>query len=82
MIDGQFYDMASPSTASHDYIRKLKLYADAGVKEYWIVDPDKKSVYVYHLEEDKFEVTTFTFQDKIKANIYEDLWIAFTELPT
>ena len=82
LIDGQFYDMASPSTASHDYIRKLKLYADAGVKEYWIVDPNKKSVYVYHLEEDKFEVTTFTFQDKIKANIYEDLWIAFTELPT
>lgn len=75
-------EIVSPSTASHDYIRKLKLYADAGVKEYWIVDPDKKSVYVYHLEEDKFEVTTFTFQDKIKANIYEDLWIAFTELPT
>ena len=75
-------EIISPSTASHDYIRKLKLYADAGVKEYWIVDPDKKSVYVYHLEEDKFEVTTFTFQDKIKANIYEDLWIAFTELPT
>ena len=75
-------EIVSPSTASHDYIRKLKLYADAGVKEYWIVDPDKKSVYVYHLEEDKFEVTTFTFQDKIKANIYEDLWIDLKELAT
>lgn len=73
-------EIVSPSTASHDYIRKLKLYADAGVQEYWIVDPAKKSVYVYCLEETRFETATFTFQDRIKANIYDDLWIDFKEL--
>ncbi len=73
-------EIVSPSTASHDYIRKLNLYADAGVQEYWIVDPAKKSVYVYCLEETKFETSTFTFQDRIKANIYDDLWIDFKEL--
>ncbi len=73
-------EIISPTTASHDYIRKLNLYADAGVREYWIVDPIKKTVFVYHLEETKFEVTTHTLQDKIKVNIYDDLWIDFTEL--
>lgn len=72
-------EIISPSTASHDHIRKLNLYANAKVREYWIVDPQKKSIYVYHLEETKFETAAYTFQDKIKANIYDDLWIDFTE---
>ncbi len=73
-------EIVSPSTSSHDYVRKLNLYMDAGVKEYWIVDPAKKSVYVYHLEETKFETTAYTFHDKIKVNLYDDLWISLQEL--
>lgn len=73
-------EIVSPGNSSHDYIRKLNLYADAGVREYWIVNPMKKSVYVYHLEETKFETSAYTFQDKIKANIYDDLWINFQEI--
>lgn len=73
-------EIVSKGSSSHDYIRKLNLYADAGVREYWIVNPIKKSVYVYHLEETKFETTAYTFQDKIKANIYDDLWINFQEI--
>lgn len=73
-------EIISPTTASHDYIRKLNLYADAGVKEYWIVDPISKKVFVYHLEETDFKADCYTFQDKIKVNIYDDLWIDFTEM--
>lgn len=73
-------EIVSPSTASHDYIRKLNLYTNAGVKEYWIVDPARKSIYVYHLEETKFATAAFTFQDKIKANVLDGLWIDFKEL--
>ena len=42
-------EIVSPSTSSHDYVRKLNLYLDAGVKEYWIVDPHNRKVLVYHL---------------------------------
>ena len=73
-------EIISPGNSSHDYIRKLKLYADAGVREYWIVNPVKHTVFVYHLEENKFEVSSYTFQDKIKVHIYDDLWIDFTEI--
>ncbi len=73
-------EIVSPSNSSHDYVRKLNLYMDAGVREYWIVNPINQSVYVYFLEEDKFKTTAFTLQDKIKVNIYDDLWIDFAEL--
>ena len=73
-------EIVSPSTSSHDYIRKLNLYADAGVKEYWIVDPLNTKIFVYHLEQTDFRADSYTFQDKIKVNIYDDLWIDLAEL--
>ena len=46
----------------------------------WIVEPSKQKVFVYYLEKEKFEANSYTFQEKIKVNIYEDLWIDFKEL--
>ncbi len=73
-------EIISPTTSSHDYVRKLNLYMDAGVKEYWIVNPLSKKSFVYHLGQEDFKADSYTFQDKIKVNIYDDLWIDFTEL--
>ena len=73
-------EIVSPSNSSYDYITKLKLYSDAGVREYWIVDPSKESIFVYYLEKTDFKVETYTFQDTIKVNIYEDFYINFAEL--
>ena len=73
-------EIVSPGNSSHDYIRKLNLYADAGVREYWIVNPVEQSIFVYHLETDSFQVKYYTFRDKIKVNIYDDLWIDFQEI--
>lgn len=73
-------EIVSPSNSSHDYIDKLNLYAKAGVREYWIVEPNEKRIVVYYLEKNNFKMKNYTFQDKIKVNIYEDLWIDFNEL--
>ena len=40
----------------------------------------EREILVYFLEQDKFKVKSYTLQDKIKVNIYDDLWIDFTEL--
>ncbi|MCI6005416.1 MAG: Uma2 family endonuclease [Blautia sp.] len=45
-------EIVSPGNSSHDYVLKLNLYANAGVREYWIVDPRKERIFVYHLEID------------------------------
>lgn len=73
-------EIVSPSTASHDYIRKLNLYAEAGVGEYWIIDPRNENILVYYLEQSEVKADSYTFQDKLKVNIYDDLWIDFKEL--
>ena len=73
-------EIISPSTSSHDYVRKLNLYADAGVREYWIVNPINMSIYVYFLKGDSFKTAAYTFQDRIKVNIYDDFQIDFKEL--
>lgn len=73
-------EIVSPTTSSHDYIRKLNLYANTAVREYWIVNPMEQTIYVYFLEKDKFAAKSFTFQDNIKVSIYDDLWVDFREL--
>lgn len=66
--------------ASHDYIRKLNLYTESGVKEYWIVDYERGSIFVYYLAQDHFNAVAYSFCDTIKVNIYDDLYIDFSKM--
>ena len=45
-------EIISESTGRKDYIKKLQKYTDAGVKEYWIVDPIRKVLVSYHWKDD------------------------------
>lgn len=40
-------EILSPSSLRHDRLVKLNLYQRAGVREYWIVDPENRSVMVF-----------------------------------
>jgi len=40
-------EILSPSSIRHDRLVKLNLYQRAGVREYWIVDPENRSVMVF-----------------------------------
>ena len=73
-------EIVSPGNPSDDYIRKLYYYKNYGVREYWIVDPHRQKVIVYYLSQTDFEIETYTFQDNIKVNIYDDLYIDFPKL--
>ena len=50
-------EILSPGTADRDRTLKLDLYAKHGVKEYWIVDPDARTIMVLLQGENRFEVS-------------------------
>ena len=51
-------EILSPSTAAHDRAVKLHLYAEAGVGELWVVDPQVKTVDVMKLHGQRYLVHT------------------------
>lgn len=72
-------EIVSPGNPADDYIRKLYYYKNAGVREYWIVDPRRKTVTVNYFEDNMLNIQ-YSFDSVIKVNIYEDLLINFFEI--
>lgn len=72
-------EIVSPGNPSDDYIKKLYYYKNFGVREYWIVDPRRKTVTVHFFEEDILNIQ-YSFESVIKVNIYDDLLIDFSDL--
>ncbi|EGD52093.1 protein of unknown function DUF820 [Thermoanaerobacter ethanolicus JW 200] len=69
-------EVVSPSTGQKDKIEKFNLYEKAGVKEYWIVEPDEKVVMVFTLEEGRYgRPQMYSEEDKVKVSIFDNLVI-------
>jgi Uma2 family endonuclease len=49
-------EVLSPSNRGHDLLTKRSLYARAGVKEYWLVDPDSRTIEILALDRDAFHL--------------------------
>lgn len=47
-------EIISPKNSKHDTVTKYNLYEEAGVLEYWIVEPMNRLVFVYVLENGKY----------------------------
>ena len=47
-------EILSPGNSNKEMDLKFDLYQENGVKEYWIVDPMQKTVFIYVLENDKY----------------------------
>ncbi len=66
-------EIVSLSSKPRDYMTKLFKYKTAGVREYWIVDPDKQMITVYGFEKDMVE--QYSFGEAVPVGIYEDFSI-------
>ena len=51
-------EILSPSTAERDRTHKRTLYARHGVREYWIVDPDERTIKIMILKEKGLDVVS------------------------
>ena len=72
-------EVVSPGSRRMDYNTKNSLYANTGVREYWIVDPEKERTTIYRYEEDAAPIIV-PFDQRIQVGIYRNLSITISEL--
>jgi Uma2 family endonuclease len=75
-------EVLSKSTAKHDRLRKFKKYEQAGVREYWLVNPSYASIEVFILEDNKFVFfEEFDIKDGVvKSHIFDDMEIKLNNI--
>jgi Uma2 family endonuclease len=61
-------EVLSQSTAAHDRATKLPLYAEAGVPEVWLIDPQAKTVEVLKLQGKKYLLDATLAGDQVLAS--------------
>lgn len=72
-------EVVSPSSRKMDYSLKNAVYADSGVREYWIVDPFRERTTIYRYEEDVAPII-IPFSDYAKVGIYENFKICISDM--
>lgn len=85
-------EVLSPSTSEFDKTKKKDLYELIGVKEYWIVDIDLKSIFVYILSDRKYilknmhrllsenEKSLLNESDYFNTSLYDDLTVELNKV--
>jgi Uma2 family endonuclease len=74
-------EIMSPGNSKHEMKTKFQLYEEAGVKEYWIVEPSNKTILIYILADGKFSgLKPFVEGESIKGHLFPKLIIPVDEV--
>lgn len=74
-------EILSPSTGRKDLTIKLQKYAEAGVREYWMIDTKKEKVITYFFEEEMPIPAIYGFDTEVPVMIYGgELKVDFVEI--
>lgn len=69
-------EVVSPGNPGMDYVTKLNLYKEAGVREYWICDPERERTHVYRFEGDSVP-SIYPFASPVPAGVFPGLEVDF-----
>ncbi|MEQ9300357.1 MAG: Uma2 family endonuclease [Cyclobacteriaceae bacterium] len=74
-------EILSKSTAEKDLKVKYQLYEEAGVSEYWIVEPEYRKIDQYQLKEASYQlVKSYTQSDTISSALFPALSISVADI--
>lgn len=74
-------EILSPSNAHYDLLVKLNLYQRAGVREYWVVSPEDKTVNVFLLDRDVLALRgVYGPTDLAKASVLDGCFIELSKV--
>ena len=74
-------EVKSPSSTRMDCAIKLSVYRKAGVREYWLIHPEKRmiNVFVFGGSIDEEMVSLYSFDDAVPGHIFPDLSIRLSD---
>ena len=74
-------EIISPKNRKHDVETKFNLYLEAGVKEYWLVDPQDRMILIYSLKNDEYIGSKpFIEGMKLNSNLFPELDIEVDDI--
>ena len=73
-------EILSPSTASNDMFLKYSKYLQAGVREYWIADPETKTVRAFILKDGKYDSVDYFGSGAVPVHVLEGCEIDLTRV--
>ena len=74
-------EILSPSTQRHDRLTKFNLYQRAGVREYWIVDPENKNIQVFLLDGNALHPhEVYSEKDIAKVSVLDGCFIELSKV--
>lgn len=74
-------EILSPSTRSRDMVDKLNTYMVSGVKEFWVVDPQKRTVLVYGFKDSQIdEFVSYKMDELILSYWFDNLEVSIKDV--
>jgi Uma2 family endonuclease len=62
-------EILSPSTARYDRMVKFRKYREAGVREYWIADPEEKILNTYILKNGEYAAAVYGETESVPVTV-------------
>ena len=70
-VPDMIIEIVSPSSSGHDRLTKFNLYLNAGVREYWVVDPDVSAVQIHLLTEAGYTASAYGIADTVNVHVLD-----------
>ena len=64
-------EVMSPSTTNKEHFMKFRAYMDAGIREYWMIEPGEKLVQVHLHENDHFISFSYKEHDVVTSTVLQ-----------
>ena len=75
------FEVISPGTWKRDRVEKKSLYEQVGIAEYWIVDPESRTIEVFALTKGSYQLHSRAADTEIaKSKLLSGFGISFNEL--
>jgi len=68
-------EILSPSNSAIEMQQKFELYREAGVREYWVLDPEHKTLHTYQLKGSSIFPRTYRSSDTAAVEIFPGLLV-------